>query len=64
MTNRQWLIWQMIELPPETMADKLDLDWFCENHCVSADDCNNMCRGQMIKWLKQEHDENEHGQKY
>ena len=55
MTNRQWLLWQMIELPSETLAHKLDVKWFCENHCVSPSDCNNMCRVQMIKWLKKEH---------
>lgn len=61
MTNRQWLLWRFIELPPEELAHRLDVEWFCDILCPEASPyaCGNKCRAQMIKWLKMEHEENE-----
>jgi hypothetical protein len=60
MTNRQWLIWQMIEMSDETLAHRLDVEWFCDNYCDGENQmaCDSNCRENMIEWLKQEHKEN------
>ena len=66
MTNRQWLIWRFIELPPEELAHMLDVEWFCDNHCPNDNfiACNERCRDNIVEWLQQENDENEYGQKH
>ena len=64
MTNRQWLIWQLIDMSDETLAHRLDVEWFCEMDCCPDDlhyACNERCRDNIVEWLQQEHDENEHG---
>jgi hypothetical protein len=64
MTNRQWLIWQLIDMSDEEFADRV-----CGNREVwSCDDCvknkvNNVscqgCEEKFHKWLQQEHKEGE-----
>lgn len=63
MTNRQWLIWKLIDMSDEEFANRL-----CGNRIVwSCDDCvnnkvNGACGGDCEKrfheWLQQEHKEN------
>ena len=59
MTNRQWLIWQLIDMPDDEFADKVcgyKEVWSCE-------DCEENkikpmvdgCRKKLHEWLKQEH---------
>ena len=61
MTNKQWLIWHFIEMPPEELAHRLDVEYFCDNYCPDASPyaCNEKCRENMIDWLEMEHEENE-----
>ena len=55
MTNRQRLIWQLIEMTDEEFTRKLSgRGWFCEicakhGGCLSKD-----CEGEFINWLRQE----------
>lgn len=60
MTNRQWLIWYMIDMDDEEFAHKLNgRGWFCEI-CASKSisDCNGRdCQREFIEWLRQEHKE-------
>jgi hypothetical protein len=63
MTNRQWLIWQLIDMSDEEFADRV-----CGNREVwSCDDCvknkvNDVscqgCEEKFHKWLKQERKSN------
>ena len=62
MTNRQWLIWQLIDMDDEKFADKLNgRGWFCaicDRENVSI--CNEKdCKRKFIEWLRQEHEESE-----
>lgn len=61
MNNKQWLIWQMIDMPPEELAHMLDVVWFCDNCCDGEirKACDSDCRGNMVDWLEMEHEENE-----
>ncbi len=64
MTNREWLIWKLIDMPDEEFADRV-----CGNSDVwSCDDCienkvngvcGRDCEENFHEWLKQEH--KEHG---
>lgn len=63
MTNRQWLIWQLIDMSDEEFADKV-----CGSDLWSCDDCIKNtttdygycqgCREEFSEWLKQEHKSN------
>ena len=61
MTNKQWLIWQMIELPLEKVVYMLDVEYFCDNYCDDATPyaCDERCRKHMIDWLKKERESND-----
>ena len=63
MTNRQWLIWQMIDMADDVLL-RTFAGWSCDvcqmfvrradgpcppDHCDDA----------IIEWLKQEHEDNE-----
>ena len=55
MTNRQWLIWQLIDMPDEKFALK-----YCSS--IRCSDCpeepiNECCHGKLIEWMKQEHED-------
>lgn len=62
MTNRQWLIWELIDMSDEEFADRV-----CGHRVVwSCDDCaenkiifGQSCRKKFHEWLKQEHKERE-----
>ena len=59
MTNRQWLIWQLIDMSDEKFAQMLSRHgWFCD--ICTVYDCNdyNDCEKEFIKWLRQEYKEN------
>lgn len=57
MTNRQWLIWQLIDMSDEEFARMLNghgLGWFCD--ICTIYDCNdyNGCEKEFIKWLQKD----------
>jgi hypothetical protein len=56
MTNRQWLIWQLIDMSDEEFADRLNgLGWFCT---ICSGECGHGakdCRQKFVDWLQQEH---------
>ena len=56
MTNRQWLMWQLIDMSDEELAVKMNgRGWFCDI-CPKRDRCYMAnCEKEFIKWLKQEH---------
>ena len=63
MTNRQWLIWQLIDMSDEEFANRLcgnRIVWSCDD-CVKNkvnDVCSGDCEEKLHEWLKQEHKEN------
>jgi hypothetical protein len=61
MTNRQWLIWKMIDMSDDEFADRVcghKEVWSC-NDCAEnkIKPMNNGCRKKFQEWLKQEHKE-------
>ena len=60
MTNRQWLIWQMIDMSDEEFADSVCGQrnvWSCDD-CVDNKityACSHDCYKRFHKWLKQEY---------
>jgi hypothetical protein len=59
MTNKQWLIWQLIDMSEDDLATRLNVEWFCDTHCPYDENiaCNERCRDNIVEWLQQEHDE-------
>jgi hypothetical protein len=58
MTNRQWLMWQLIDMSDEEFRRFLDY-----RYCIHKDtrscpiECEADCLNGMLAWLKQEHEE-------
>jgi hypothetical protein len=67
MTNRQWLIWQLIDMSDEEFADAIGsvcgsgtMLWSCRDckrHGVNKNESSD-CEDKLREWLKQEHKEN------
>lgn len=59
MTNRQWLIWKLIDMSDERLAVKMNgRGWFCDI-CPKSDRCYVAdCDTEFIMWLQREHKEN------
>jgi hypothetical protein len=67
MTNRQWLIWQLIDMPDEEFGDAIGgvcgtgtTLWSCRDctrHGVNKNESSD-CEDKLREWLKQEHKEN------
>jgi hypothetical protein len=62
MTNRQWLIWRLIDMSDEELAENTwQLDFFDCIKCKNGDmsfGCHEEpeeCRKRYKKWLQQEH---------
>ena len=62
MTNRQWLIWRLIDMPDEEFADRVcgnnDV-WSCDD-CIENEVnrvCGRDCEKNFHEWLMQEHKE-------
>ena len=62
MTNRQWLIWQMIDMPDDVLI-RTFARWSCDvcQMFVRPSDvpCPPCCDDVIIDWLGQEHKDNE-----
>jgi hypothetical protein len=62
MTNRQWLIWQLIDMSDEEFADRVCGNsgvWSCDE-CIENKRngvCGRNCQENFHEWLKQEHKE-------
>ena len=64
MTNRQWLMWKLIDMSDDEFADNV-----CDSKLWSCKDCRENkindygycqgCREEFHKWLNQEHKEEE-----
>ena len=58
MTNRQWLIWQMIDMSDDVLL-RTFAGWSCDvcQMYVRPSDgpCPTHCDDAIIDWLKQEH---------
>lgn len=62
MTNRQWLMWQLIDMSDEEFARVVSFDCIymirCNDSKICPDSCGENCREGRVKWLKQEHKSN------
>lgn len=62
MTNRQWLIWRLIDMSDEEFAEGICGNselWSCDD-CIDnkITYCTNGCCKKFHEWLKQEHKPN------
>jgi hypothetical protein len=58
MTNRQWLIWQLIDMSDDDFVNFLSYSgWFCSKYCKS-NQCDDMCYDRVVDWINKEHSEN------
>ncbi len=61
MTNRQWLMWKLIDMSDEEFARVVSFDCIYmisdkdSKICPPDDSCGGCCREGRVKWLKQEH---------
>ena len=61
MTNRQWLMWQLLDMSDEEFARVVSFDCIymisCDDSkiCPPDDSCGGNCREGRVKWLQQEH---------
>lgn len=59
MTNRQWLIWQMIDMPDKELFNKYHgfICDVCGNNNIFPDNapCPHKCEQKVFDWLGQEH---------
>ena len=57
MTNRQWLIWQMIDMSDEELLDLFGCR-MCDKYVTHDKPCpKEDCYSLLLDWLKQEHKE-------
>lgn len=56
MTNRQWMMQQMIDMSDEELVE---LFWckMCDKYVTTNKPCPNDCDSFLLAWLKQEHKE-------
>ena len=58
MTNRQWLIWQMIDMSDKELIKNLSsICELCNNYITPNKSCPMDCDSMLLAWLKQEHKE-------
>ena len=59
MTNRQWLIWQMIDMSDNELKKKYPgfLCDVCAEYITPKTTCSGECNSLMLSWLNQEHKE-------
>jgi hypothetical protein len=61
MTNRQWLIWKLIDMSDEEFADRVCGNrevwscYECVDNKINDYACQQDCHERFRKWLKQEH---------
>lgn len=64
MTNRQWLIWKLIDMSDEEFADRVCGNrevWSCDecvDNKINDYACQQDCHERFHEWLKQEYKEN------
>ena len=56
MTNRQWLIWQLIDISDEELMKLLGC-MVCDKYVTPNKPCPDDCYSFLLDWLKQEHKE-------
>lgn len=59
MTNRQWLMWQLLDMSDEKLLRKfpgLFCD-VCDEYIMPHQICKGDCRPKLLAWLNQEHKE-------
>ena len=58
MTNRQWLMWQIIDMSDEELIENFgSVCDFCSKYLTPNKPCPNDCNSFLLAWLKQEHKE-------
>ena len=56
MTNRQWLIWQMIDISDEELIGLFGCK-MCDKYVTPNKPCPKDCDSLLLAWLNQEHKE-------
>ena len=64
MTNREWLLWKLIDVGTDILPSYLDKKWFCDYFCPDRYNCEmdcgiEICCINMSAWLKQEYKEDD-----
>ncbi len=60
MTNRQWLMWQLLDMTDEELVKEFPgfMCDVCASHVFPSDrPCPIDCEATLLAWLKQEHKE-------
>lgn len=59
MTNRQWLMWQLIDMSDEELLRKFPalLCDVCAEYITPHQICKGDCDPMRLDWLKKEHEE-------
>lgn len=56
MTNRQWLMWQMIDMSDEELIKFFGCE-LCSKYVNQNKPCPGDCDSLFLAWLKKEHNE-------
>lgn len=56
MTNRQWIIWKMIDMSDEDIVKCFGCE-MCREYVTSGKPCPSDCNSTLLAWLKKEHGE-------
>ena len=57
MTNRQWVMWKLIDMSDDEFSKWVNVDCaYLKDGEYCADDCQRNCAEGHLKWLKQEHE--------
>lgn len=60
MTNRQWLMWQIIDMSDEELKKNFgSMCDVCRKYVTLNKPCPNDCDPLLLAWLKKEHKEGE-----
>ncbi len=58
MTNRQWLMWQLIDMSDEELIKNFGFMCdVCRKYITPNNQCPKDCDSLLLAWLKQEHKE-------
>lgn len=61
MTNRQWMMWKLIDMTDEEFAKTGHCECIYYKHDSDGDycpdDCQHKCDEGNVKWLQQEHED-------
>lgn len=61
MTNRQWIMWRLIDMSDEELVKEIPgfMCDICNEYITPHQICKGDCRPKLLAWLKKEHKEEE-----